>query len=59
MKWKADWGLRARMGLTMFLLFALYIVFVAVLWAYTDGSLLLVVLVFGASRSVSSSSAIS
>ena len=47
MKWKADWGLRARMGLTMFLLFALYIVFVAVLWAYTDGSLLLVVLVFG------------
>ncbi|MFH5799524.1 zinc metalloprotease HtpX [Haladaptatus sp. CMAA 1911] len=31
MKWKADWGLRARMGLTMFLLFALYIVFVGVL----------------------------
>ncbi len=32
MKWKADWGLRARMGLTMFLLFALYIVFIGVLW---------------------------
>ena len=31
MEWKADWGLRARMGLTMFLLFALYIVFVGVM----------------------------
>ncbi|WP_433626225.1 zinc metalloprotease HtpX [Halomicrococcus sp. NG-SE-24] len=47
MKWKADWGLRARMGLTMFLLFALYVVFVGVLWAYTSGSLLLIVLLMG------------
>jgi len=47
MKWKADWGLRARMGLTMFLLFALYIVFVGALLVYTDGSVLLVALVFG------------
>ncbi|WP_251342076.1 zinc metalloprotease HtpX [Haloplanus halophilus] len=31
MEWKPDWGLRGRMVLTMFLLFALYIVFVAVL----------------------------
>ncbi|SFF77332.1 Heat shock protein. Metallo peptidase. MEROPS family M48B [Halopelagius inordinatus] len=31
MEWKRDWGLRGRMALTMFLLFALYIVFVAVL----------------------------
>lgn len=31
MKWKADWGLRARMALTMFLLFGLYAVFVGVL----------------------------
>jgi len=31
MKWKADWGLRGRMALTMFLLFALYVVFIGVL----------------------------
>jgi heat shock protein HtpX len=31
MDWKPDWGLRGRMVLTMFLLFALYIVFVGVL----------------------------
>jgi len=31
MEWKADWGLRARMALTMFLLFALYAVFIGVL----------------------------
>ncbi|ELZ57532.1 MULTISPECIES: zinc metalloprotease HtpX [unclassified Haloferax] len=31
MNWKPDWGLRGRMALTMFLLFALYIVFGAVL----------------------------
>ncbi|MBB6647490.1 zinc metalloprotease HtpX [Halobellus ruber] len=32
MKWKPDWGLRGRMVLTMFLLFALYLVFVGVLF---------------------------
>ncbi|GAA0224345.1 zinc metalloprotease HtpX [Haladaptatus pallidirubidus] len=37
MKWKADWGLRARMGLTMFLLFALYVVFAVVLISYFGG----------------------
>ncbi|WP_101295095.1 zinc metalloprotease HtpX [Halegenticoccus soli] len=31
MKWKPDWGLRGRMVLTMFLLFALYVVFVGAL----------------------------
>jgi heat shock protein HtpX len=31
MEWKSDWGLRGRMILTMFLLFALYLVFVGVL----------------------------
>ncbi|WP_255151502.1 zinc metalloprotease HtpX [Halorarius halobius] len=31
MKWKTDWGLRGRMVLTMFLLFALYIAFVGVM----------------------------
>jgi len=34
MEWKPDWGLRGRMVLTMFLLFALYIVFVAILSRY-------------------------
>ena len=46
MEWKPDWGLRGRMVLTMFLLFALYLVFIAILWAYT-GSLVLVVMVMG------------
>ncbi|MFB6129246.1 MAG: zinc metalloprotease HtpX [Salinigranum sp.] len=31
MEWKPDWGLRGRMFLTMFLLFALYVVFAAVM----------------------------
>ncbi|WP_435126172.1 zinc metalloprotease HtpX [Halobaculum sp. D14] len=31
MEWKTDWGLRGRMFFTMFLLFALYVVFIAVL----------------------------
>jgi len=35
MKWKTDWGLRGRMGLTMFLLFGLYIVFIGILSQYT------------------------
>ncbi|PSP50229.1 zinc metalloprotease HtpX [Halobacteriales archaeon QH_3_68_24] len=44
MKWKADWGLRGRMFLTMFLLAALYIVFLGVLTLYTRNFLLIVVL---------------
>ena len=31
MKWSTDWGLRGRMAITMFLLFALYIVFLGFL----------------------------
>ena len=34
MDWKTDWGLRGRMAFTMFLLFALYVVFVGVLTLY-------------------------
>ncbi len=34
MQWKPDWGLRGRMLLTMFLLFALYIVFVGAISLY-------------------------
>ena len=34
MQWNTDWGLRGRMAFTMFLLFALYVVFVGVLTLY-------------------------
>jgi len=43
MEWKADWGLRGRMFLTMFLLAALYIVFLGVLTFYTRNFLMIVV----------------
>jgi heat shock protein HtpX len=46
MEWKADWGLRARMGFTMLLLVALYIVFLGVL-SYYFQSLLMIVVVMG------------
>ncbi len=46
MQWQADWGLRARMGATMLLLVALYLVFLGVLTLYTQ-SLLLVVVTIG------------
>ncbi|WP_380679122.1 zinc metalloprotease HtpX [Salinigranum sp. GCM10025319] len=46
MQWQPDWGLRGRMALTMFLLFALYIVFVGVLSLYF-GRLLPVVAFMG------------
>ena len=39
MQWKTDWGLRGRMGFTMFLLFALYIVFIGILVQYGIGLL--------------------
>ena len=44
MNWQPDWGLRLRMGVTMFLLFGLYVVFVGVLTAYFDNLLIPVVL---------------
>ena len=47
MDWQADWGLRFRMFLTMFLLFALYIVFAGVITAYVGGGLLVFALLFG------------
>jgi heat shock protein HtpX len=47
MEWKTDWGLQTRMGLTMLLLLALYVVFIGVLWAVSQ-SLLLIILVMGA-----------
>ncbi|SFS38051.1 zinc metalloprotease HtpX [Halostagnicola kamekurae] len=50
MDWQPDWGLRARMGLTMFLLFAVYLFFIAGLTTVFGGgasSLLLVALLFG------------
>ena len=45
MEWKPDWGLRGRMVLTMFLLFVLYIAFVAILSQYMG--LFAVVVVMG------------
>ncbi|WP_226022594.1 zinc metalloprotease HtpX [Halomicrobium salinisoli] len=47
MQWKTDWGLRGRMAVTMFLLFALYVVFLGFLTLYFE-SILMIVLVFGA-----------
>ncbi|WP_207586295.1 zinc metalloprotease HtpX [Halomontanus rarus] len=47
MEWQTDWGLRFRMLVTMFLLFALYIVFVGVITAYFSGGIIMVVTLFG------------
>jgi len=38
MEWNTDWGLRARMGFTMFLLFALYLAFAVVITTQFAGS---------------------
>ena len=46
MKWKTDWGLRLRMFFTMFMLFALYIVFAAVIVQYIGGGILMMALLF-------------
>ena len=43
MDWPSDWGLRIRMFVTMFLLFALYLVFAAVLTWYFSGTVLMMV----------------
>ncbi|MDZ7849851.1 MAG: zinc metalloprotease HtpX [Halodesulfurarchaeum sp.] len=47
MEWKADWGLRLRMGVTMFLLFVLYIVFAGVITVYLGGGATMMLLFFG------------
>ncbi|ELZ06461.1 heat shock protein HtpX [Natrialba chahannaoensis JCM 10990] len=47
MNWQPDWGLRGRMFVTMFLLFALYIVFAGVLTLYIGGGLWMIAILFG------------
>ena len=37
MEWKTDWGLRLRMFVTMFLLFALFIGFAGAITVYVGG----------------------
>ena len=48
MKWSADWGLRGRMALTMFLLFGLYIVFLGVLVTMFDAGMMTILVLVGA-----------
>jgi len=47
MEWKRDWGLTSRVWLTMFLLFVVYIVFIAILWAIGIPTMFLFVIAFG------------
>jgi len=48
MEWKTDWGLRGRMGFTMFLLFALYVVFIGVLIEVFNVEIIFTLAMFGA-----------
>ncbi len=47
MQWKADWGLRSRMALTMFLLFGLYIVFIGALVTLFDAGIFPILVMVG------------
>ena len=47
MDWQPDWGLRGRMALTMFLLFAVYLIFVVALVEVLGGGLLFAALLLG------------
>ena len=47
MECKSDWGLRLRMAVTMFLLFALYIVFAGAITWYLGGGATMMLLFFG------------
>ncbi len=47
MEWKRDWGLTARIWLTMFLLFIVYLAFMTLLWAYGAGIWLIAILAIG------------
>jgi len=47
MDWQPDWGLRGRMALTMFLLFAVYLIFIVVLVEALGGGLLVVAVLLG------------
>ena len=44
MEWKHDWGLTARVWLTMFLLFIVYLVLMSILWMLGFGVGLIVLL---------------
>jgi len=48
MQWQTDWGLRTRMALTMFLLFALYIVFAVSLAVVLDAGFWVLAIGLGA-----------
>ncbi|MFB6095082.1 MAG: zinc metalloprotease HtpX [Halodesulfurarchaeum sp.] len=47
MEWQSDWGLRLRMGVTMFLLFALYLVFAGFITVYMGGGMVMFLLLMG------------
>ncbi|MWV63654.1 zinc metalloprotease HtpX [Halorubrum sp. JWXQ-INN 858] len=47
MQWTTDWGLRGRMAFTMFLLFALYIVFVGILVTMFDAGMMTILVLLG------------
>ncbi|WP_321505356.1 zinc metalloprotease HtpX [uncultured Methanoregula sp.] len=47
MEWKRDWGLTARVLLTGFLLFLLYLVFMTILWVFFGNVWLIVLLAVG------------
>ena len=47
MEWPTDWGLRGRMALTGFLLFALYVVFVGAMVTFFDAGIVTMMIVLG------------
>jgi heat shock protein HtpX len=47
MLWKRDWGLTGRVWLTMFLLFVVYLVFLAILWALGISTSFLILIAVG------------
>ncbi len=47
MEWKRDWGLTARIWLTLFLLFVVYLAFMTLLWVYGAGIWLIAILAIG------------
>ena len=47
MEWTRDWGLTARVWLTMFLLFIVYLIFMTILWEFGAGMGLIVLLAVG------------
>ncbi|MFZ0004368.1 zinc metalloprotease HtpX [Methanoregula sp.] len=47
MEWKRDWGLTARVWMTMFLLFIVYLVFMTILFEYGAGFGLIILLAVG------------